>query len=61
MTNPEKRITELEFVVTHLQKTIQDLNEVIIEQGKRIDTMQREVRLLASDPVSYTHLRAHET
>ncbi len=49
MTNPEKRITELEFVVTHLQKTIQDLNEVIIEQGKRIDTMQREVRLLASD------------
>ena len=49
MTNPEKRITELEFVVTHLQKTIQDFNDVIIEQGKRIDTMQREVRLLASD------------
>jgi uncharacterized coiled-coil protein SlyX len=49
MKDPETRLTELEFVVTHLQRTIHDLNEVIIDQGKRIDTLQRETRLIASD------------
>ncbi len=49
MKDPEARLTELEFVVTHLQRTIHDLNEVIIDQGKRIDTLQRETRLIASD------------
>jgi len=49
MKDLEVRLTELEFVVTHLQRTIQDLNEVIIDQGKRIDTLQRETRLIASD------------
>lgn len=49
MKDPESRLTELEFVVTHLQRTIHDLNEVIVDQGKRLDTLQREIRLIASD------------
>ena len=33
----------------HLQKTVLDLNEVIIEQGKSIDKLQREIKQLAMD------------
>jgi uncharacterized coiled-coil protein SlyX len=32
-----------------MQKTLSDLNEVVIEQGKSISKLQREVKQLASD------------
>jgi uncharacterized coiled-coil protein SlyX len=39
----EARIDELEFVVTHLQKTIDALNEAVLLQQKRIDSLSRQI------------------
>jgi len=47
--SPQERITEVECILMHLQKTVLDLNEVIIEQGKSIDKLQREIKQLAMD------------
>lgn len=49
----DERITELESVVTHLQKLVFDLNESVVAQQKRIDLMQRDmVRLIAEVKVA---------
>lgn len=45
----QERITEVECILMHLQKTVVDLNQVIIDQGKSIDKLQREIRQLAMD------------
>ncbi|MFM8572909.1 MAG: SlyX family protein [Pirellula sp.] len=48
-SNPEQRLMEVECLLMHMQKTLSDLNEVVIEQGKSISKLQREVKQLASD------------
>jgi SlyX protein len=45
----EERLTEVECLLMHLQKTLSDLNEVVIEQSKSIAKLQRECKQLASD------------
>jgi uncharacterized coiled-coil protein SlyX len=45
----DQRLTDVECLLMHLQKTIADLDQVVIEQGKSIAKLQREVRQLASD------------
>ncbi len=49
MTSQESRLTELETLFTHMQRTIQDLDQVVVEQARRIDLLEREMRLLTSD------------
>ena len=39
----EERLTALEELFTHLQQTTQTLNEVLIEQGRRLAQLEREV------------------
>lgn len=46
---PEQRLTEIECLLMHLQKTVSELNQVVIEQGKSITKLQREVKQLVSD------------
>lgn len=46
---PDPRQTEIECLLMHLQKTIFELNQVVIEQGKSITKLQRETKQLASD------------
>ena len=46
MTSDE-RLTEIEMAIANLQKTVDDLNEVIIRQGKDIDSLIKENKLLA--------------
>jgi len=45
----EDRVTEVECILMHLQKTLMDLNQVVIEQGKSIDKLKREIKQLAVD------------
>ncbi|MFM7973580.1 MAG: SlyX family protein [Pirellula sp.] len=45
----DERLTEVECLLMHLQKTMADLDQVVIEQGKSIAKLQRELRQLASD------------
>jgi SlyX protein len=45
----ETRLTELETLFTHMQRTIQELDQVVIDQARRIDLLEREMRLLSSD------------
>lgn len=44
----EERITELEIQLAQSQDTVRALDEVVIEQGKRIDALETEVRRLAA-------------
>ena len=49
MKNPNDRLVELEVLFTHLQKTITDLDGVVVDQARRIDQLQRELRMIAGD------------
>lgn len=39
----EERLNELEFVVTHLQKTVDALNETLLLQQRQIDSLTRQI------------------
>ena len=45
----EGRIQELEFVVTHLQKTVDDLNTALLLQQKKVDIICRQLEQAKSD------------
>lgn len=47
--SPDERLTDVECILMHAQKTISDLNQVIIDQGRQIDQLRRELKQLASD------------
>jgi uncharacterized coiled-coil protein SlyX len=47
--SPTERITELEGLFTHLQRTMKDLDQVVIEQARRIVQLERELNLLAGE------------
>ncbi len=52
VSNPdrqEQRIQELEFVVTHLQKTVDDLNTAMLLQQKKVDIVCRQLEQAKSD------------
>ena len=42
----ESRLTELEALFTHLQRTVADLDEIILAQGKRLDETERRLQQL---------------
>jgi len=39
----EQRLTDLEIKLTFLEETVDQLNSVIIEQDKRIETLQNQL------------------
>ena len=43
------RTTELEVLFTHLQKTMQELNQVILQQGRQLDRLQAQMTQLTAD------------
>lgn len=45
-TDATKRIEELEIRYTHLQRTTDQMHEVLLEQGKQIDALTRKLTLL---------------
>ncbi len=45
----ERRIEELEFVVMHLQKTVDDLNTAMLLQQKKVDIICRQLEQAKSD------------
>lgn len=47
--SPEKRLTDIETLFTHWQRVVQELDQVVLDQSRRIDQLEREVRLLTSD------------
>ena len=44
----ENRFIDIEIAITNLQKTVDELNDVVISQGKLIDKLLKENRLLAA-------------
>jgi SlyX protein len=42
----DKRLEDLEIRVTHQDKIISDLNDVITAQWKKIETLERQLRRL---------------
>jgi SlyX protein len=49
MQNLEQRIDELEMRVTHQDKTISELNDVITAQWKQLEAMERQLRRLGEE------------
>jgi len=47
--NLNNRQTELESLVTHLQRTVQDLDEVIRQQHGRLDGLQARLARLETE------------
>ena len=45
----EERIQELEFVVTHIQKTVEELNTAMLLQQRTIDVLCRQLEQAKSD------------
>ena len=45
--DPEERLTELEIQIAHVQRTYDQLNEVVTEQTLEIDRLQRRLGRLA--------------
>jgi len=46
MEHLEERIIELEIRSTHQERLIEELNEVVTSSWRRIDQLERELRLL---------------
>lgn len=44
----ESRLIDIEIAVTNLQRMVDDLNDVVIKQGKTIDLLIKEHKILAS-------------
>ena len=42
MTDTDKRFVDIEMAVSNLEKIVDDLNEVIIKQGKDIAFLQKQ-------------------
>lgn len=46
MSTPESRLTELEIRFSEQQQVIEDLSEMVISQGKRIEALEKRVKLM---------------
>jgi len=56
----ERRLTELESRFLHLQRTVDDLNGVAIDQSRRIESLERRLQQMLSHVTALT-ARAAET
>lgn len=43
----EERLTRLEYNVTHLEHLVEQLNQVVIEQGKQLSRLQAQQQALS--------------
>ena len=48
MENFEQRLMDIEMAIAHQDKIIDDLNQVVILQGKQIDNLLRQNQYLLS-------------
>jgi uncharacterized coiled-coil protein SlyX len=48
----EQRIVDLELRFMRAEKTIEELNDVIVERGKAVDRLEREVKALREHVLS---------
>jgi uncharacterized coiled-coil protein SlyX len=48
----EIRVAELEFLFTHLQRQVADLNQALLEQQRRAELAEKELRALRRRPDS---------
>lgn len=44
----ESRLIDIEMAITNLQRMVDDLNDVVIKQGKTIDLLIKEHKVLVS-------------
>lgn len=49
MTSIEQRMGELEMRVTHQDKTIGELNDVVTAQWKKLEMLERQLRRLGEE------------
>jgi len=42
----EDKVTDIEIHLAHLQRTVDELNDIVVQQGKEIDRLKKNNRLL---------------
>lgn len=47
--NLEERVVKLEALYMHMQKLVQDLDQVVFVQSKKVDQLQRDLKLLVGE------------
>jgi uncharacterized coiled-coil protein SlyX len=50
--NVIERLTQLELMFMHLEKQYADLNEVVLQQQRQLDALQRRLRTIQAAPVA---------
>lgn len=53
-SNDESRFVDLESRYTHLQRVVDDLNQVTIEQARRIEMVERRIQSLLGQLAAFT-------
>jgi uncharacterized coiled-coil protein SlyX len=43
------RLTNLELLFTHLERQVQELNDVVLSQQQRIERLEKQLRLLGAN------------
>jgi SlyX protein len=46
MDNPQARLVDLEMKLAFLERTVEELSEVVLGQGKELERLERRVREL---------------
>jgi SlyX protein len=49
MTPTERRLDDLEIRIAHQDRTIAELNEVVTQQWKQLEAMERKLRRFAEE------------
>ena len=44
--SPNDRLAELEFLFTHLERQVAELNAVLLQQQRRTEQIEKDLRLL---------------
>ena len=55
------RITALEGHVTHLERQCDELNSVVVEQGKALERLQRKLNHVGDTIDSFENERLHQS
>jgi SlyX protein len=48
MNNDSERLQQIESHIAHLEHQVEQLNEVVVDQGKTIDRLKKEVQRQSS-------------
>ena len=59
LENMDERFSDMEMRLSHQEKTIAELSDVIVAQWKKIDALERQLRRLSEEMQAVDGAEAH--